>query len=222
MAVPQLCDVDDLATHGLSWAFLEQFRPRPIEVEITTAGALATMAWRWRWRDTDDWSDAITSGAATYEYRLEEAYAVLTFAAGTYVVDTSYYIDEDGDVTREAGAIDTLTAERFDLREEQIDVASSLAFGWMAPVVTPDNLTSWGVDIRRQTARLAAILLKKIRGIAPSDAAPGDAVLLADEETLRLWFVGVGRGAVRPPDLVTAVEPATPVHEPVSDDLRGW
>lgn len=225
MAHPPLCDDIDLPSYGLSWEFLEQFRPRPLVVEITVAGALGTMRWRWRWSDAEAWSDPVLSSTtAPNVVRVEEAYAVLSFAAGTYVADKSYEVSEAGEVTPGSGALDALTASRFDLRALHRQAATDDALGWMAPKVVPP-LTAWGSDLRSHVARLVAVRLKKIRGIAPRDVGLGDGVLLDDEERMEKWFRAVGDGFVKLQDLVDSSAGGRGgglLAYPSSREPRGW
>jgi len=82
-----------------------------VEILITVAGALGTMKYKWRLRGTGTWSAAITSTASPDPnvFRVPGTYCKLSFAAGTYVLNSTYTISTAGVITRGGSAINTVT-----------------------------------------------------------------------------------------------------------------
>jgi hypothetical protein len=223
MPHPYLVPVAELPRYGIEWSFLEQFRPRPIEILISTAGALGTMRFKWRLvGDTNFSAEIPSSAAAPWVFALDEAFAVLTFGAGGYVLDSTYVISEAGGVTTGGGAINTLTASRYDRREAESQVTTDLCIGWMQPAITPP-LVSWGADVKGQYALVLRGRLKRGAGLAPSAAAVGDENVIASEEKAEAWFKAVGAGEIEPQDLVdSSSDGETMLVMPISDEPVGW
>jgi len=201
MAHAYLIPVAELPQY-IPGSFLEQFRVRPVEVKISTAGALGIMAFVWRPLGEANYSAPITSSPlSSWTYDLEGAFAIIIFGVGTYVLNSVYTIDEQGAVTRTGGAIDTVTSTRYDLREKKGQAATDMCLGWMEPAVRPP-LTSWGADVKEHYAAVLHYLLKSHVGMAPTEAAVGDANLRLRFEDAREWFQRIGKDRGEAQDLV--------------------
>lgn len=73
---------------------------RTITIEIETAGAIATMRFKWK-VGNGAFSAPVLSSADPF--RVPGTFTYLTFAAGTYVLGSSYVIGTDGTITRSSG-----------------------------------------------------------------------------------------------------------------------
>lgn len=220
-----LVTVAELPRYGVPASFLEQFRPRTIEVKIETAGALGTMRIVWRPKGTDDYTnDPIPSDpGATWEFTIEDAFASLTFAAGSYVDETVYTIAVDGTVTNGAGAIAGVTAERFDMRSIAVLAATSEAHKLMADGITPP-LTAWGDDVKMHAAGIAYEHLKFGRGFTANGAGVGDENVVLRAQNGRRFFADIGASGL-PPHGITDSAPSEDgpiMHYPTGDTLEGW
>jgi len=226
MAHADLITRAELLAFGLDSDFLGQFDVVPIEVKISTAGALGTMEIEWRNAGETDWSPAVRSSVrAPWVYSPKpRSYAILTFAAGTYVASSIYTVDEAGTVTRSGGAIDTVTAERFDIVERAIDTVTARVVGKMQPrKETP--ITAWGADVKQAAFAWVRYLLKDAVGFAPSPASIGDMQIVEEKDNAIRFIDRIGSGAESPPDLVDSSAAGTGNGLKVrvsSDSLRGW
>lgn len=227
MAHAYLVPIAELPRCGITSSLLDQFEPRPIEILITAAGPLGTMKLQWRLLGDADWSAEIASSPlASWVLTLDEAFAILTFAAGTYVANSTYVVNELGVVTLGGGALAALTAERYDARETESQATTDLCLGWMKPAVVPP-LVSWGADIRGQYAFVLRGRLKRRLGLSSQQASVADENIIATEEKAEAWFKAVGAGDVEPVDLVDSSDDgapgsATEFLQPISDDPIGW
>lgn len=129
-----------------------------IEFQITDAGALGTMKLRYRVGGVGAWSEKLTSVATSWAWRVPGTYVVVTFAAGTYVLNSTYTISLAGVITRGGSAIDTMTYEAspLDTYDFYIVVTKAGALGTAQIQVScdggntylaPMNLPSGGVVV---------------------------------------------------------------------------
>lgn len=221
----------ELEQYGIDWKFIDRFVPRPLLISISTGGALGVMQYTWQkidvgQNDTSPPYPTLATLAGAWSQRIAEAYADLTFAPGAYVQSTTYTLDVAGNVYPGAGAIAGLTASRYDLRTTNIQAATDLALGWMAPAVIPP-LSVWGADMKSKAAALWAGLMLGIRGAAPVEVSPGDERVLTDAHEAIEWFKSVGRGEVTPQNLGDSSDPNQITSGglqllPVSKPPRGW
>jgi hypothetical protein len=223
-----LVPIAELPRYAITSAFLDQFEPRPIEILITAGGALGTMKLQWRLLGDADWSIEIASSPLTsWVLTLDEAFAILTFAAGSYVANSTYVVNELGAVTVAGGGISTLTAARYDVRETESQATTDLCLGWMKPAVVPP-LVSWGADIRGQYAFVLRGRLKRRLGLSSQQASVADENILLSEEKAEAWFKAVGAEEIEPVDLVDSSDDGAPGSSssellmPVSDDPIGF
>lgn len=206
-------------------AFLGQFAPRLIEVKISTGGMLGTMAYVWRRVGAENWSPPIpSSSVAPWLDVPDKTWAELTFAAGTYVLDTTYRVEVNGTVVPGAGAFAGLSAVRFDKRLIYIDSVTEDAITAMAPEVVPPIVT-WGPSAEQHAAAWVKYLLKSDVGMAPPEMAVGDGNVVAQEGKAEEFFTRIGKGHGRPPGLVDSSAP-DPVGDllayPDSDETVGY
>lgn len=225
MAHALLVTVAELSHFGITAKVRARFRLRTLQIQIAAAGALGTMTFKWRALGDVDWSYVEQSSpAASFEFHLTDGFAVVTFGAGSYLVDSIYTINEAGTVTRTGGAIDTVTATRYDVLEQKCQAATDMAIEWMKPEVKPP-LISWGQSVRENCANVVKYLLLSYPGMAPTDAAVGDSNVRLQFEDARTWFQRIGKGYPEPEDLVDSSTDAKPGHKfpaPVSDEKTGW
>lgn len=225
MAHAPLITRADLLRYGISGEFLAQFDLRPVEVAVDAAGALGTAAVKWRWLGEETYSPAIASSSrAPWLWSPAGSFAVLTFAAGTYVLDSVYTIDEDGTITRTGGAIATVTATRFDVVEDKIAEKTARALSLMRPRKEP-AITSWGADVRGAVAAMVRYGLKDYVGFAPSAAAVGDAQIVTENERAEEFLARIGTGQELPPDMVDSSADgagAGLMVRATGADSRGW
>lgn len=220
-----LVPIVDLPKYGLAASFLDQFKPQTLQVSIVTGGALGTMQFAWKTLDEADYSATITSppGAGPYVFYLDVGFTVLTFPAGTYVLNAVYTIATDGTVINTGGG-PTATAARYDLRDLESQATTDMCLGWMRPaVVTP--LVTWGSDIKKNYALVIDYMLKSKLGMAPLGAAVGDENVRKQYEDARDWFKAVGTGEIKPSDPFqdSSISGDTPSIElPLSDSARNW
>lgn len=230
----QLVTVAQLPRYGVAGQFLSGFALVPIVVAIDTAGALGTMTIKWKRIGDTAYSEVIYSPAgSTWTVDLDSvtgraagrANCSIVFAAGTYVASSTYTVALDGTIARAGSAIDTVTASRYDLREIACDACTEEAIGMMGDAITPP-LTAWGDDIKRRTADMVHLMLRRAKGMAPggSGAAGGDDDVLAADAEARAYFVGIGKAKKTPPSVVdsSAVSYGPIYRDPVGDTLRGY
>jgi hypothetical protein len=212
----------ELEQYGLSYEFLQQFEPRPIEVQITTGGALGAMQIAWRFQGTQNYSDPLKSTAAgSWAPRLSDVYADAVFPAGTYVVDSVYVIDAAGAVTTPGGS-PAITASRFDLRKTATKAASDEAIARMS---LEPPVYAVGDDVRGAVGRIAAYELKSIKGLAPTGAAIGDENLLVRATQAREYLDLIGQDKIESPGLIDSSDVAADTSNLFatdSDPERGW
>jgi hypothetical protein len=225
---PPLVLLTELEQYGIAWRFVDKFTPRPVLITISTGGVIGTMQYTWQLIDTGQQDTsapyptvAIAGGA--WSQRISDAYADLVWQPGTYLQSTSYTIDVAGNVYLGAGAGAGLSAARFDMRQVNIQAATDLALGWMAPAVVPP-LASWGADVKSRAAGVWDGLMLDIRGAAPREASPGDDRVLARAREGEEWFKAVGRGEIAPQNLIdSSPSPGGGLQLlPTSAAARGW
>lgn len=211
--------------YGIPADFLAQFDVRPIQVLVETAGALGTATFSWRRLGDSDYSAEVTSSpASTWEWSPAGSFAVLTFAPGTYVVDSTYTIDEDGTVTRSGSAINTVTATRFDVVEDKIAEVTDEATDDMQPrYMLP--LLEWGAAVKGHAAAWLKYLLKDYLGFAPAGQNPGDQQIADAWMAAREYFRRQGSGQKKSPDIVDSSSTGTGaglMASVASDEKAGW
>ena len=213
-----------LSRYNVPSAFLAQFVPRSFVVTVSVGGALGTM--RVSWHAVGDEAESAEIGSAassSWALTLDDVFADLAFAAGTYVEDSTYTVDENGVVTPSTGGLPTVTCDRFDLRQSACSAVSTEAMYLMRDAIRPP-LTEWGDDARTHAAAMVYAVLKRGRGAAPIDAAPGDEHVFLAEELGRKFFQNIGKNG-RPDSMTdssaTTDGPLIPAY-PVGDDLRRW
>lgn len=219
---------DELPRYGVPSSFLDQFRVRTVEVRVEVGGALGTMQIVWRAKGEDEWSNTpiASDSAASWVVSIEEAYATLTLAAGTYVGNTTYTVSTAGGVVNGAGAYAGLTASRYDLRTTACSAATNEAFALMRDGVIPP-LTAWGDDVRMHTAALVYEHLKFAKGFTAAGAGVGDENVILRAQNARRYFADIGSSGISPPGIVDSAPSADgPImHYPTEGDstnLRGW
>lgn len=224
---PRLIQVADLGRLGASSDFLAIFQPRPLLVQIVLGGVLGTMTWQWQLQGDSAWSGTINSEAITpwSSSPVDPAYAVLTFAAGTYVLGDTYVVSSTGVVTGGSGTgIGLLSATRFDPRADACDEVTSLGVTWMQPRVVPPVL-SIGPQIAGWFFDLVKYRLRSRQGMTPAGAGAGDdndrARAIDAEKNLKM----IGASEDRPPDIVDSSQGDIGAGfnaYPQGDDLIGW
>lgn len=112
---------------------------RLVEIRITDAGILGTAKYRYRVGGVGPWSEKVTTQVAAW--RVPGTFCVLTFGAGTYVLDSTYTIGTNGVVTRGGGAIDTVThvSSPIDSYDFLLTVSRSGALATAKVIVSPDG-----------------------------------------------------------------------------------
>ena len=80
-----------------------------VEIKIDTAGALGTMKIRWRVGGSGAFSEPILSTAVSFVFRVPGTFCTLTFAAGAYVLNSTYTVGLNGTVVVGGGGIATVT-----------------------------------------------------------------------------------------------------------------
>lgn len=221
--VDPLVEPSELSRWGVPSAFLAQFEPRPIDVKISTGGALGAMAFAWKWAadGVDSYSDPIVSDAgASFAFTLEDAFAVLTFAAGTYTANTVYRVTRAGTVSGGSG----LTVERLDVRALACGSVTAEAMTLMRDAVRPP-LVSWSDDIRTHAAAMVYAILKRRVGATPAESGgAGDQNVFFAEEAARRFFSAIGKMG-KPDGVVDASSTSDGpliARYPSSRSLRGW
>lgn len=213
-----------LSRYGVPGPFLAQFVPRAFVLTITAGGALGAM--RVTWSAVGDDAESAEIGSASgssWALTIDELFADLEFEAGSYVEDSSYAVDENGVVIPSTGGLPTVTCERFDLRQSACSAVTTEAMYLMRDAIRPP-LTSHGDDARTHAAAMVYAVLKRGRGAAPVDAAPGDEHVFLAEDIGRKFFQNIGKNGK--PDSMTDTSPSSdgpliPAY-PVSDTRRGW
>lgn len=121
---------------------------RLIEIKITVAGALGTMKYRYRVGGVGAWSAEITSTAVAYSIRIPGTFTTLTFAAGTYVLNSTYTIATNGVITLGGSAINTVTQVSSPLDDYDFAIvvkkAGGLGTAMLAVSVDGGNATGAG------------------------------------------------------------------------------
>jgi hypothetical protein len=222
---PLVCLIDpltELEQYGLSYEFLQQFAPRPVEVQVTTGGVLGAMQIAWRFLGAVNYGDPkkSTSGS-TWAPRLSDVYADVTFPAGTYVQGAVYVIDEAGAVTTPGGS-PAITAARFDLRKT---ITKSVSDEALARMSVEPPVFAVGDDVKGAVGRIAAYELKSVLGLAPTGAAIGDENLLVRATQARQYLDDIGARKITTPGLVDSSDEAAVgagLFDAESDEPRGW
>ena len=201
MAHDPLVTRAELPRFGVPADFLGQFDVRPIQVAVETAGALGTAAFKWRALGETRWSAVVTSSSrAPWAWSPAKAFAVVTFAAGTYATTATYTIDEAGTVTRSGTGPDTITATRYDQVDDAIAAATEQSLDLMQPRVRPP-LTAWGSALKQAVADVVKYILKSAVGMAAGDNAVGDANIRLRYDDAIAYLRRIGQGERLPPDI---------------------
>lgn len=219
----------ELPQYGAPSEWLAQFQPRPLAVQIITGGILGVMSFQWKRQEQDDntWSATIISEAgASSQFDLPDpGYGSLIFGAGSYSPTTSYVVGSTGIVTPGIGALNALTATRFDPRLVACTTATKKACTWMQPRIVGPVL-SVGEDIKEWLAHTAIFSLLSRNGFAPASAEAGaDDNRRANAESAKRELKAIGAASERPADLVdssTSQQGAGLNAYPLGDDLAGW
>ena len=201
----------EMPRYGVSTDFLGQFDVRPLEVKIETGGALGTAVMRWRKLGESVWSAALKSSPrAPWTWSPARAGADITFAAGTYVLNSTYTIDEAGNVSTAGGGIDAVTAARFDEVELETQAVSDEATDLLQPrYVLP--LVSWGATVKRHAAIWIRWRLKARLGMSPEKVAVGDDLVIAEGEASREYFRFQGMAQSKSAEIVDSSSGADPI-----------
>ena len=225
MAHTPLVTRAELPRYGVPSDFLAQFDVRPLEIQIVTGGALGTMTARWRPLGESAWSAVLTSSPRTpWAITPARSFADLSFATGVYIASSLYTVDEAGTITRTLGAIDTLTATRFDVVEINIAAVTAQAVDFMQPRMTAPLLT-WGDAVKKNAASWLKYLLKSDVGMAPGQGAVGDENVRLQFEDAQLYFRNIGRGDKKPTDITDSSSGGLGAGLMVSiasDEKAGW
>ena len=217
-----LVSTAQLPQFGVPPDFLFQFRARAFQILIATGGALGTMTWQWRWTGDTAWSSFIyaTSTVSPWTWTIDEAFAALSFPAGTYTATHVYSVDEAGTVT---GVGPAISCTRYDLAANACSAATAEALTLMQNAVR-QPLTAWGDDVRQHAASMAYAALKRSRGATPTGAGLGDEIVFIAAQEARSFF-GLNGKQGRPPSILdTSITTDGPMFAayPVGDIPRGW
>lgn len=142
----------------------------PFVVKISTAGTIGTMKFRVSYDGGLTWSDAVTSadsGSGDFIYRIPGTFCVVTFGAGTFVLNSTYTWGITSDApTVAGGGINTVTSEcsPIDTYEVRITIKKGGALGTVTAEISLDNGTATGGGAT--TIPLAAIASGGIYAIA--------------------------------------------------------
>lgn len=224
---PQLIQPSDLPRFSMSSDFLSQFAVRPLSVQIVAGGALGVMTWQWQRAGDANWSEAIASESpAPWQYSPNDpAFAILTFAAGTYNQGDVYNVSSSGIVTGgSGGGVGLLTATRFDVRNDACIEITSLTVTWLQPRCVPP-IVSVGPQIQGWMGDLISYRLRSRQGMTPSGAGAGDDNARARAEKAETEIKAIGASKDRPPDIVDSSADDTGAGfpaQPVGDSLRGF
>ncbi len=213
-----------LSRYSVPSSFLAQFAARPFLLKIDIAGALGVMAFSWQISGDSAWSGSIVSSAGTtWDATVDEVFADLTFAAGTYVVDTTYTVDANGTVTPGGGAIDAVTASLFDVRANACSAVTTEALTLMQDAVR-QPLVTWGDDVRTHAAAWVFAILKRGKGATPQGAGEGDSNIFLAEDAARKFFAMIGEKGKPASITDTSVSSDGPMIAayPSGDTARGW
>lgn len=226
MSQSDLISSTDLLQYGGSSDFLAQFQPRPLTISIATGGVLGIATFTWKAVGDANASAALATETGPFVATLPDgAWAVLTFAAGTYNLNDTYNVSSQGVVTGGTGTgIGLLSATRFDLRALTCTAVTSKAVTWMQPRVVPPVL-SVGPQIKQWLASLAIYDLRSRVGMTPDGAGAGDDNIRARAEDAEKQLRQIGQSEDRPPDLVdssTGNIGAGFSAYPSGSSLRGW
>lgn len=210
-----------LSRYGVPPAFLSQFQARPFQIQISTAGALGVMQFQWQTIGDAGLSPSIVSSgsAPPWLYTIDDVFADLTFAAGSYTLNAIYTVDALGAVSPSG----LVTASLFDRRQIACSAVTREALQRMRDAIRPP-LTSWGDDATEHAAAWVYAKLKRGKGATPEGAGAGDALIFHAEKLAMDFFDGIGRDGR--PDSMTDTSPSAdgpliPVY-PFGDTPRGW
>lgn len=96
-----------------------------IVAKVSTAGTLGTACFQFS-VNGGAYGAPVTSTATSFPYRVPGTFCTMTFAAGTYVIDTTYTVDTGGTVTKSETAIDTVTQVSSPVDAYRLQVAITL------------------------------------------------------------------------------------------------
>lgn len=97
-----------------------------IVAKVSTAGTLGTAAFQFS-VNGGAYGTPVVSTASSFPYRVPGTFCTMTFAAGTYVIDTTYTVDTSGTVTKSETAIDTVTQVSSPVDAYRLQVTITLA-----------------------------------------------------------------------------------------------
>lgn len=225
MGVPPdlLIKPSELSRFGVPSAFLAQFAARPILLTITTAGTLGTMQFVWQFvGDSQQSAPIVSSSGTTWVYTIDDNYVDVTFPSGTYLINATYSIDTNGNVTNTGGG-PTVTAAFFDLRQNACSSVTTEAMYRMRDAIRPPLLT-FGDDTRTHAAAWVFAKLKRAKGATPEGAGTGDENVFTAEKLAIEFFDKIGEDGK--PDSMTDTStsddgPLIPMY-PTGDSPRGW
>ena len=106
----------------------------PFIAKMFVAGTIGTAAFRLSFDGGSTWGDLVTTSdtsGGSFVYTVPGTFCVLTFAAGTYVINSTYTVGTDGTITRGGSAINTVTlaASPVDVYDVLLTVVKSGAAG---------------------------------------------------------------------------------------------
>jgi hypothetical protein len=96
-------------------------------VKCSTAGTIGTAAFQFSVNGSTYSSPVVSVTGSTWVYRVPGTFCVLTFSAGTYVLNSTYTIATTGVITRGGSAIDTVAASCSPVDAYHVEVTISLA-----------------------------------------------------------------------------------------------
>lgn len=198
-----------LSRYNVPGDFLAQFDARPFLLQIAAGGALGAMQYQWQYPGDSDWSPLIVSTAgSSWASTIRKTSTDLTFAAGAYAEGDTYMVDAAGTVTPQGSAqAGLISASRYDQVMITCSAVTAEALTKMTDAITAP-LLSWADDATMHAAAWVYEWLKYGKGLAPEEAAVGDANVIAGGAKARKYFEDIG----------AAGKPATMTDSSVSAD----
>lgn len=116
----------------------------PFIAKMTTAGTIATAAFAISYDGGTTYGTPVTtadSGGGSFVYAVPNTFCVLTFAAGTYVLNSTYTVGIDGTIARGGSAINTVTqaSSPIDVYDVVVTVITGGSAGSCVVSVSPDG-----------------------------------------------------------------------------------